>query len=144
VSKPKKRVPVPKWMDAHIRKCKQALGLWDWTVNIRLVRNLRREGDRCLGYHVTTYRTLTTDIEYDVSLKGDDLGHDVVTHELLHVALIEPDRAVKAILDFVPKKYHEHCRYIYNEAKEHTIEKLALHLTPMLRRVKQGDDQEDK
>jgi hypothetical protein len=137
-----KRVPVPEWMDAHIRKCKQAFGLWDWALNVRIIRNLKREGDRCAGYHVTTYRTLTSTLEYAARLQDDDFGHEVVTHELLHVALIEPDRAVRAILDFVPEKYKDHCLYLYEEAKEHTIQKLALHLTPLIRTVQPGGSDE--
>jgi hypothetical protein len=122
-------------MDAHARKCKTAFGLDRWNIGISRKRNLRPGGIQSLGYHVTTYRTLTSDIQYEAALRNDDLGHDVMTHEFLHVALIQQDRAVTFMLDFVPKQHRNHCQRLYAEAQEHTIESLSRSLTPVLRAV---------
>jgi len=78
---------------------------------------------------------LSSGIDYDAALRGDDFGYDVVTHEFLHVALIEPDIAFRRVLDFVPKKHKAHCQTLYTDAKEHTVEALARSITPVLRAV---------
>ena len=126
-------------MDIHAKKCKAAFGLWDWRIDVSRVDKLKRKGDACLGYHNTVHRTLSRNIEYNSSLKDDSLGHDVITHEFLHVALIEPDIAFGLVMDFVPEKYRAHCQELYTEAKEHTTEKLARSLTPLLRAMDNED-----
>jgi hypothetical protein len=133
MSKKKEPGHLPAWMDKHVRKCKAAMGLWDWRIDVSRVDDLKHKGEACLGYHTTEYCTLTSDIEYNTSLEDDSLGHDVITHEFLHVALIEPDRAFERVLDFVPKKHQKHCQWLYTEAKEHATEKLARSITPVLR-----------
>ncbi len=139
-----KALPIPKWMDAHARKCKAAFGLDNWLIDVRRVRNLKPGGTQAMGYHVTTYRTLTSDIEYDADLKGAVLGHGVITHEFLHVALVEPDITVRHIIDhFVPKKHRAYCQGQYTSAKERTIESLARSLTPMLRAVRQSEGKKE-
>lgn len=135
-----KKRPLPAWLVAHAEKCKQAFGLWDWRIDLHFIRGLKRDGSKCLGYHTSTYVILTSDIEYDAGLKNDDIGHDVVTHEFLHVALIEMDQSVRRVMDFVPDKHREHCEALYDTAKEHTVEKLSRHLTPMLRTARPTEE----
>lgn len=136
------KIAVPDWIYKHSQKCKQAFGLWDWSIGVRMVNRLKHNGEVVAGLHSTQYTTLDSIISLKATLTDNDFGYSTVTHEFLHVALIEPDIAFRQVMDFIPEKHRAHCRNLYDTAKEHTIEKLARSLTPMLRSVQGTDDKE--
>lgn len=133
------KIAVPDWIYNHAQKCKQAFGLWDWSIGVKMVRKLKHNGELVSGLHSTQYRTLDSIITLRDTLADNDFGYSTVTHEFLHVALIEPDVAFRQIMTFIPEEHHAHCRDLYDTAKEHTVEKLARSLTPMLQSVQEPE-----
>lgn len=126
-----------KWIMRHADKCKRAFGLSAWGIYLHIVPDLQVDDSNALGQHRTSYRNITSDIDLNTTLEGDALGHSVITHELLHVAMIERDVAFRRVLDFVPDEHKAHCEALYKDAKEHCTERLARSLTPVLRAVQE-------
>lgn len=136
----KKRRKVPAWANSHIAKCKEAFGLWNWAVTVRMVDNLRFGKQPAKGVASRVYRTLEATIELTAGTPETDDSYATITHEMLHVATTEIDNAITRIMHFIPKQHRGHCRDLYEDAQEHTIEHMATYLAPVLRAVQQGKE----
>lgn len=125
---------IPDWLRTYIDRAADALGLGHVTLCYRLKQlPRRRRGMGGDGQTHCVWQYNRVEITFDVALGPDAYGYATVTHELLHGSLMSIERAVDRIIDLVPPGQRPHALRLWQDGNEEAVERLARHLTPVLR-----------
>lgn len=122
-------------MDAHLHKCRRALGLTAPAFTLYIARKPKRHVNEGEGGAVTRtgpryHRAVLTFAKH--LPKADQ--YEIVTHECLHAAFGRQHEAVESIIGgYVPKKHRALAWKLWDDANEADITRTARALTPVLR-----------
>lgn len=125
---------LPKWLVLHVQKCREAFGIGHAGFEC-IVRRDKAPGGKvhCLGFTEPEPRYERAVVTIRADVTADDLGYEVLTHELLHAALGAEAQAITSILHLVPKAQRKHALHLWTNGNEAAVTRLARGLTPVLR-----------
>jgi hypothetical protein len=127
----------PKWMTAHISKCRVALGIDHPGFRLYVQRAVQVVAgrDEVGGDCAAVPRYAEASIRLRKDCRNTPTGREDVTHECIHAAFGRQREAITRIMELVPDPLRAHAWAIWTDANEATVTQLARGLTPLLHTV---------
>jgi hypothetical protein len=132
----------PEWIIRHVQDARDLFGIGgpEWHIYVEL--NDRPNGsDSYNGFASVDYRYLNANIEFNRGLEDDEVGQQVIYHEVLHISHQVVDDVALDAINRLPEAEQEIYRQLYKDAVEQFIQRVSRSIVYRLRPANaEGED----